>query len=75
MNDSLRDRILNTLINNTPPKYLAMPGDLSDLVTALIRALQEDYVLIPRNPFQDLYDQSVAGMLVADDTTGDVSHE
>jgi hypothetical protein len=39
MSDNLRDRILHTLINNTPPKYLAMPGDLSDLVTALISEL------------------------------------
>lgn len=39
MTDTLRDRILNILIHNTPPKYLAMPGDLSDLVTALIDGL------------------------------------
>lgn len=41
MPDDLRTRILHTLINNTPPKYLAMPGDLSDLVTALIRDIPE----------------------------------
>ena len=38
--DDLRARILLTLINNTPPKYLAMPEDLSFLVTALIRELR-----------------------------------
>ena len=36
----LRTRILHVLINNTPPKYLAMPEDLSNLVTALIRELE-----------------------------------
>ena len=36
----LRTRILHVLINNTPPKYLAMPGDLSNLVTAVIRELE-----------------------------------
>lgn len=41
MTDNLRARILHILINNTPPEYLAMPGDLSDLVTALIRELPE----------------------------------
>lgn len=40
MTDNLRDRILHVLINNTPPKYLAMPEDLSNLVTALIRELK-----------------------------------
>ena len=39
MTDNLRARILRTLIKNTPPKYLAMPEDLSNLVTALIRDL------------------------------------
>lgn len=41
MTDTLRDRILHILIDNTPPEYLAMPGDLSDLATALIRELPE----------------------------------
>ena len=35
----LRTRILHALINNTPPKYLAMPQDLSDLTTAIIYEL------------------------------------
>ena len=40
MSDDLRTRILHVLIDTTPPKYLAMPEDLSRIVTALIRELQ-----------------------------------
>ena len=40
MSDNLRTRILHVLIDTTPPKYLAMPEDLSRIVTALIRELQ-----------------------------------
>lgn len=39
MTDTLRTRLLHVLINNTPPKYLAMPEDLITLVDALIREM------------------------------------
>ena len=44
MTDDLRTRILHTLINNTPPQYLAMPGDLSDLTTALMAVISDEYI-------------------------------
>lgn len=57
MSDNLRARILNALINNTPPKYLAMPEDLSNLVTALIRDLPELQPRYALDQWEEGYDE------------------